>query len=247
MSWDFAGASPGRFVGTMGSTYNPPFTVGWWWKYSDHPAAIQWAFGFSPTDADTSPSIYATTGATDETYVFENVDSSAVQDNASYTAGTSEYNNKWHAIVCTVTGSPWTDRKIYVGEIGNVGTDTDARDIGSAYQYLKINSSMFEAGSTAFKVAEFFIADTVLSTADITDFMGTSGNETGKKPTAFAGANDLICYFSFSADDTSPLDESPSGDGLEIFEEGTDGVFSSDHPTMLAGDITIIVPTGPWR
>ncbi|KKK52695.1 hypothetical protein LCGC14_3102300, partial [marine sediment metagenome] len=38
MSWDFTDAS-GRFEGVFATTYNPPFTIGWFWKYTNHPEA----------------------------------------------------------------------------------------------------------------------------------------------------------------------------------------------------------------
>ena len=86
MSWEFT-VDSGRFEGVFASTYNPPFTICWFWKYTNHPAANKWAFEFTPTDFDQSPSLYAHAATTADRYDFQTVTSGASYKSVTYTAG----------------------------------------------------------------------------------------------------------------------------------------------------------------
>lgn len=224
MSYEFT-VNDGRMEGVFSGTHNPPFTFGCFIKYATHPISNQWLMAWAPTTADVSPSVELILLNVDDAYRLNGINASAAYQATNFTAGAGEYDGVWHGVVCVMASS--TSRRLIVGELSNETEDVDSHDIGTAYKYLKFNSSMFEAGEAGVKGAEYFTYNGVMSDADITSYLA------GTKVTSLVGSANVLSYHSLFTDDDSPNSEGPAGTNPEMSLNGTAGSWVSDHPTRL--------------
>ena len=238
MSYDFGGTND-SFAGDFGegNELGYPITIAMWMKFPDHPAAQQTPvnFGVNDNTVNSSHRMLIGVGDSDNTFFANSVAFGG--GSASSNETQTDVDDRWFPVIAVFRSD--ASRQIYVD--GTAGThDTNSRVVAETLRYLRIGENLQGGDEFQFNLAEVAIWNSDLSLANMDLYeAGTSGDQ-------IDSAN-LVGYWSFSADDLSPDDESGNG-GPTLSAVGTP-TFDADHPVITGGseNTTITVPTGPHR
>lgn len=230
MSFLFNATNTQRMTGVFTSTYGEPLTIAVWIKiasFSQNDTVIN--IGSSTSSVSDSHMLVSTN--TSNEWAARSTNTVPASSDAVYT---SSIDGTWTPIVCVIASD--ASRKIYIGSIGNVGSDTTSIAVGASLQYLRVGRNLAAVNYFSGYMAELAVWDSALSTDDITSYLG------GTVATQIDAAN-LVGYWPFDYDNATQTNEGvDAGGNLSVVNYGTTGAtYDPDHPT-ITGAPTIIVP-----
>jgi hypothetical protein len=227
-------ASGDKLTGQFSSAFDTPFSIVVWakraptdWNNTSDEHFVQ--LNDDETDNGDAHSVH--TRAVADNVAARSWTPGGTARNAEYNFADGTYDDTWVCIIGVWVSD--TDRRIYIENSSNVGTNTEDDSSSALVDYIAVGGSTHSNFQQLDGLlAEVAIFDKALSTAEI-DALQTA-SETGPPPNSVA-PTDCIGYWPMKIDQSTHADQ--SGNGGPTLTVQSSAPWSSDHPTIVTGTI----------
>ena len=235
--------------GTLSTVYDTPITLVCWIKKSDADwqatAGSKYALALAEGDADWNPSFTLQAGANGP-YAKARSTSGGISNFAYYNASAiraAQLADKWVPLVGVFTSD--TDRDCYVVNSSYTDNDIVETIVTGVLDTVWVGNCPQQDPMTTGSIAEVAIFTNAWDTTKV-DHLQTSA-QTGPNPRSIDAAN-CIGYWPLDTNLSSHPNQGSDSSGT-LSENGTNVIYSSDHPTITNPLLNRIVeiPTGPLR
>lgn len=222
MSRSFDGSNDNA-IGAFASTYGGPITLGCWFKFTDHPVAIDVLVQVGESNSSSDESYVLRTTSTDNQFTAY-VQGSGGSGIANVSK--SGIDGVWTPFLGVYIAAD--DRDSYVGDA--VGGSLVAASFPDAVQHVRLGENMGAGQDYTGLLAEVCVWNKELDAGEIAAFLA------GDSPLSIAGAN-LVGYWPMSANGGSSEANLGVDTGGDLTFSGP--VFDADHPTISGGGSSI--------
>ena len=231
MSYDTS-ASGDKLTGQFSTAFDEPFSIVVWSKRAPTDwsnAASEFFVNLNDDEADLNDGHGIHTLGTPDNVSARSWTPGGSARNANYAFADGTYDDTWVCIIGVWTND--TDRKIYIENSSQVGTNTEDDASSALVEYIAVGGAVhLDFNQLDGLCAEVAIFDKALSTAEI-DALQTAA-ETGPPPNSVAPSS-CIGYWSLDTDQATHADQ--SGNGGPTLTVQSSAPYSADHPTIAGG------------